>query len=289
MSRTIASICSEQCREDIMNRLLLAFAIIAGALTQAAAADLPPAPPPAPVLAPAFVPPPAYSWTGFYIGGNAGAAWGSFDPTTTTLNPPAGYFTASSVPAIDAAGAQSIKPAGFTGGFEAGYNWQAGHGLIGIEGDIEALSLRGSANSGPVLYPCCAPSTFTGTANASTSWLATARGRIGLAADNWLFFVTGGAAFTTLKGNFTFADTFGPATESGSISSAKTGWTLGGGVEAGLSPNWSVKAEYLYVDFGTVSVTSNNLMTPAPVPAQTFTHSIDLKASIARAGLNYRF
>jgi outer membrane immunogenic protein len=179
---------------------------------------------------------------------------------------------------------------------EAGYNWQPNIVLLGVEGDIEYLGLKGSATSPFTTFPFFAPTGFTISSNANTNWLATARGRVGIAPNNWLFYATGGAAFTTLRGNFAYVDNFGsPTTESGSISTTRVGYTVGGGVEAALWGRWSVKAEYLYVNFGTVSTTSNNLVGifgggfgAVPFPAQTFTHSIDLKANIARFGLNYR-
>jgi outer membrane immunogenic protein len=254
-----------------------AFLGIAGA---AMAADMP-------LKAPAYVP--VYNWTGLYIGGTVGGAWGSFDPQSSTAYSQTGYFRTTSVPAINAAGVQSVNPSAFTGGFEAGYNLQRGNFVYGIEGDIESFHLNGSASAG-ALYPCCAPAGFTVTSNASTTWLATVRGRLGYAVNNWLFFATGGVAFTDLHGNFGFSDTYAAATESASLSSTQTGYTVGGGVEAGLWGNWSVKAEYLYVNFGTLSTTSNNFnSTFGPNPASAFAHSIDLKANIARAALNYRF
>lgn len=273
--------------ERVMKKLLLGTAMSLVMAAGAVAADLPPAPAPVPAFVKA--PPPPYSWTGFYIGGNAGGAWGSFDPSTSTVYNPLGSYDPSSVQAFNAAGSsQSIKPSGFTGGFEAGYNLQAGPIVFGVEGDIESFRLSGSATSGPVLYPCCAPTSFTVTSNASTSWLATVRGRVGVAANNWLFFATGGVAFTTLNGNFSFSETFYNSTEAVSLSNSKTGYTVGGGVEAGLWGGWTAKAEYLYVNFGTVSATGVDSGGTIPVP-QTFTHSIDLKANIARVGLNYRF
>lgn len=135
-----------------------------------------------------------------------------------------------------------------------------------------------------------APTSFAVNASASTTWLATTRGRVGYAVKNWLVFATGGAAFTNLSGNFSFSDTFAAATESASFSSTKAGYVVGAGVEAGLWDQWTVKVEYLYVDFGTISATSNNLNAFATAfPTKVFTHSVDLKANIARVGLNYRF
>jgi outer membrane immunogenic protein len=101
-------------------------------------------------------------------------------------------------------------------------------------------------------------------------------------------------AVTKLKGTFAFSDTTldGSVFESGAFSKTKTGWTLGGGVEVGLTPSWTARAEYLYVDFGNETITSNNLFLafiPAPRPLQTFTHSADLRSNIVRVAVNYRF
>ncbi len=275
-----------------MKKFVLGILFALTSATCAAAADLY-------YKAPVTVP--AYNWTGFYIGGNVGGAWGNFDPRTTTVYSDPGWFVTTDIPAIDAAGIQSSKPTGFTGGFEAGYIRQSRNFIFGVEGDIGALSLSSSARSG-ALYPGY-PYTFTVTSNISTTWLATVRGRLGYAVNNWLFFVTGGAAFTDLHGSFAFSDTYGNANgnpnahESASFSDTKTGYTIGGGVEAGLWGNWSVKGEYLYADFGTVSASSNNLTAFSPpllfpkiaFPENAFTHRFDLKANIARAALNYRF
>jgi outer membrane immunogenic protein len=244
---------------------------------------------PMPVKAPMM--PAAYNWTGFYIGVNAGGAWANFDPTTSTVFSPTGYFALSSVPAIAAAGLQTSNPSGFTGGGQAGYNWQSGFVVFGVEADFEALHLSGTTTTGAV-YPCCAPTAFSITSTTNTNWLFTARPRIGIANNNWLFYATGGLAVTDLHGTFTFADTFATAAESASISTTKAGWTVGGGVEAALWGNWILRGEYLYVNMGTETVTSTNLVAFTPriaFPTNVFTHTMDLKASIARAGLSYKF
>jgi outer membrane immunogenic protein len=182
---------------------------------------------------------------------------------------------------------------------QAGYNWQAGNFVFGVEGDVDWMHLKGTATSGPVLYACCAPAVFVLTSQASADWVATIRGRLGFASNNWLFFATGGAAFTQLKGNFTFTDnrsTTGncggagtDAHEAVSLSHTKTGWTVGGGIEYGVGGGWSVKAEYLYLQFDRIS--GAGLLNPVVNGSNNnpFTHSIDLKANIARLGVNYRF
>ncbi len=256
---------------------LAAGGVAAAIVVPASAAPRVPPPPP----------PPAYDWTGFYVGGTLGGAWGSFNPSSSTVTVPAGELSAADVQAINAAGLQSIRPDGFTGGFEAGYNWQPSNLLLGVEGDIESFRLSGSATSGPVLYHGGA-GTFTVTSNASTDWLATARGRLGYVAGTWLFYATGGAAFTNLHGNFSFSETAFGGSEAASLSSSRTGYAVGGGIEASLSRQWSVKAEYLFVDFGTVS-TTGTAAGGVLVPTQPFTHTMDLKANIVRLGLNYHF
>jgi outer membrane immunogenic protein len=238
------------------------------------------------VIVPTTTAPPAYNWTGFYIGGTAGWAWGSFDPKSSTSAVPAGEIN-TDISAINAAGMQRIKPSAFTGGFEAGYNWQPTNVLFGLEGDIESFHLSGGANTGPVLYHGGA-GTFTLTSNANTDWLATLRGRLGYAYGTWLFYATGGFAFTDLHGNFSFSETAFGGAETAALSASKTGYTVGGGVEASLSQQWSVKAEYLFVNFGTASaagIAAGGVLIP-PYP---FNHSIDLKANLVRLGLNYHF
>jgi outer membrane immunogenic protein len=269
-----------------LKKFLLGLILSAVGIAAAAAADLPTAKP-----APVFAAPAAYSWTGFYLGGNLGGAWGSFDPRTSTVFSPVGYFVLTSIPAIGAVGAQSIKPSGFTGGVEAGYNWQWGNLVLGVEADFDYLGLRGKSSGGAV-YPCCAPSTFAVNSSVHSDWLFTARPRVGFANNNWLFYATGGLAVTNINGSFTFSDTFAPGTESGSLSNTKAGYAIGGGVEAGLWNNWTVKAEYLYVNFGRVSTTSSNFAAFVPAqafPTNVFTHSAELTANLLRLGVNYRF
>jgi outer membrane immunogenic protein len=277
----------------MMNRLMLAAATVLALVAPAAAADL--APQTTYVKAPVAAP--VYSWSGFYLGGNAGGTWSHFDASTTTLDPPVQYFESSSAVAIAGVGAQRLSSSGFTGGLTAGYNWQAANVVVGIESDFDYFGNKGSASTTAV-YPCCAPSTFTINSAVSTDWLFTLRPRVGLASNNWLLFVTGGLALTEMKGNFSFQDRFPlfaeTNSESGAFSKTKAGWTVGAGVEYALLNGWSVKAEYLYADFGSVSTTSNNfhgsnIFGAFTNPLQTFTHSADLHSNIVRAGFNYKF
>jgi len=167
-----------------------------------------------------------YSWMGPYIGGNLGWNWGSVDNNPT-------------------------KPSGFVGGVQAGYNWQNGPWVFGLEGDIQG---NGASDT-------FAPWKF------SNPWFGTVRGRVGYALNNVLFYGTGGLAFGGLTGQ-----TFGGLSET----HTNAGWTLGLGAEVGLARNWSAKVEYLYVDLND----SNFAITKAQNGYQF---------GVLRAGVNYHF
>jgi outer membrane immunogenic protein len=232
---------------------------------------------------------PVYNWTGFYVGLNAGGAWNESNVTTSTIFSPIGYFATTSVPAIGTVGNQNINRSGFTGGATAGYNWQVGGAVLGVETDFNYFGIRGSS-TGTALYPCCAPSTFTVNSSESTDWLWTLRGRAGfLATPALLLYGTGGLAVADVKASYLFTDTFGPARESAAISTTRYGWTAGAGGEYALMNGWSIKAEYLYVDLGRASTTSTNLVTPTAFPINVFTHTVHLRSNIGRVGINYKF
>src|SRR5260370_4067278 len=139
----------------------------------------------------------AYSWAGPYLGGNLGYEWGSVSNNPT-------------------------KPSGFEGGAQAGYNWQTGPWVFGIEGDIEATGASDTF----------APWKF------SNPWVGTVRGRVGYAFSNIMFYGTGGLAFGELRG-----ETFGL-----SESHTNAGWTAGVGAEFRLAPNWTARGASLYCD-----------------------------------------
>jgi outer membrane immunogenic protein len=267
-----------------MKKFLLGLIGAIAAVAPAAAADLPAR---AYTKAPAYIDP-ASNWTGFYVGLNAGGAWGHSDATTTTVFSPTGFFATTSPAAIAIAGAQRINNSGFTGGLTAGYNWQASNFVFGLESDFNYFGLRGSSRATAV-YPCCAPTNFTVNSSVSSDWLITLRPRVGITAQNWLFYVTGGLAVANVKSSFSFTDASVPsATESALISRTKAGWTVGAGTEYALAKGWSVKAEYLYVDLGRETTTSTNLVVGGPFPTNVFTHSVDLRSNIVRVGLNYK-
>jgi len=230
-------------------------------------------------------------WNGFYIGVNAGHANGSSDVTTSTVYSGSGYFDATGIPAIAASGDGQVSPSGFVGGVTGGFNWQHGGAVFGLEADYDSLNADDS-RSASATYPCCAPSAFTVTENTKASNLFTVRGRVGIASGNSLLYLTAGWAQAKIRIDDQFTDTFANAQENFRDSKTKSDWIYGVGYEHAIGDKWSIKAEYLHADFGTVTGTSNNLtaFTPAQsFPDNVFTHSADLELNLFRLGVNYRF
>lgn len=244
----------------------------------------------------------AEDWSGFYIGANLGGAWGQSDASASAACPATGYFCAGSAGAINAlavssAGSGSLSDENVIGGGQVGYNAQSSAFVYGFEVDLEAFDLSGSRQQASV-YPFpinVATDAFTVSSGFSTSWLMTARGRLGWTTSNVLLYATGGLALTDLKVTAAFRDniTLGGAAGASAVASdseVKAGWTIGGGAEWALGDNWSVKGEYLYVDFGSASASMNVTNPPVSVGnGSPVGVSEDLSAHIARAGVNYRF
>ena len=231
------------------------------------------------------------SWKGVYIGGYAGAGIGHTDASTVPSFSPTGYFNITSPPAIDALSPQHPESTNFTGGFQAGFNLQAGHLVAGLEADIGSLD-RSNTSTGSGTYPCCAPTGFTVTQTISTGWLATVRPRIGYAHGKALVFVTGGFAITDFKYQGHFTDTFATANEFSNLAENKAGWCFGGGLQYRLSKHWSLRGDYLHANFGQLRGVSTNLTAftpPIPFPTNTFLHRAEARADMVRFGFNVHF
>lgn len=281
-----------------MRRLsIVAIAAISTvAFTQiASAADLP-------VKAPVYKAPVAVapSWTGWYIGLNAGAGWSRSDVSNT--------FSDASYPGSPYGGNASAGSSGditdtaFTGGIQAGYNWQTGAMVFGLETDFNYLGIKASRSvrapyGGGIIQGVDVND------EVKADYLGTLRGRLGYASGNFLLYATGGLAYTTVKHSHDFSEYgYGSQTHcfaanfcdlgGSSESKFKLGWTLGGGVEWAFDRNWSLKAEYLYADFGDVSSTTNYYLAGPPpvlIGNAVVNHSADLTVQVARVGINYRF
>ena len=233
-------------------------------------------------------------WNGFYAGGNLGAALGRSTANTKSEFDSAsgGYFSASSVQALEVNGRQKLSDNGFTGGLEAGLQSQAGSFVFGGEADYESFRLNGSQSS-TVPYPCCTGTGFTLDQSFKTTWLFTARPRAGFAMGSALIYATGGLAVTKVDFQAQFSDTYAAATESASVNKTRYGWVGGFGVAfRGLAEHLSLKGEYLYADFGRLTMTSSNLQAfvpPIAIPSNPFTHSMALHGHVIRAGVDYHF
>lgn len=228
---------------------------------------------------------------GFYVGVNAGGAFGRPKVDTSPSFSPTGYFAATSTPAITSASNQIIDTNGFTAGGTVGYNWQWDTLVVGLEGDYGAMNLSGSTTVTQP-YPCCAPTAFTVAQTAKTSWVLTLRPRVGVVFGHFLLYGTAGTAITNVKYTALFTDTFATAHETAAINETRPGWTAGVGGEYHFSRHLSLKGEYLWTDFGVASIPTSGLTAftpPIAFPTNIFTHTVNMRAGLVRAGLNFRF
>src|SRR5450631_2561947 len=238
-----------------MKKILVSTAAAAALLTTllgAQAADLPQrAYAPAPVLAQ------VYNWTGLYVGVNGGWGWGQQDPLTPFSN----RFDRTSF---------NINGGMFGG--TIGAQIQQGYVVLGLEGDLDWANIKGNGISTPTIAGIAQPITLN--IESKISAVGTARARVGVAMNNWLFYGTGGAAFVKSSANgSTIAGvpcgTFGVLTNC-SASSWRPGLAAGLGAEWGFTQNWTAKLEYLYIATMGSGANTDHVNT-------------------VRAGINYRF
>ncbi len=254
-----------------MKRILLATAALLAA-TAAQAADMAYKAAPLPMAAPAQV----FSWTGFYIGVNAGIGGDKVDYPFS--------FSDCCETTRTTTGNVGMQSFGGFGGGQVGYNYQfQGSGVVlGVEADIQKSNIR-SNTSLSLTFPG-GGSTLSANAGTEVEWFGTVRGRLGYGWDRTLLYATGGYAYgsETTKASIGIS---GDGSESFSRSAKLSGWVAGGGIEYAFSPNVSLKTEYLYFDFG-----KRNVWTGAAVedcPPSFIDNSI--KMHTLKAGLNYRF
>ena len=228
---------------------------------------------------------PAYAtvnWAGFYAGINGGYGWSarSEDSTITdVLN--------ATPPVVTNVPVNAPNPRGGFGGGQIGYNWQKDHLVIGVEADIQAAGIEGSASSSfPGGGPLCG---YDYTAKRSMDYFGTLRGRVGYATDSTLAYATGGFAYGDAKynGAATFSAgggcTAGQAAFAFNKSGVETGYAVGGGLEHKITPAWSIKAEYQYINLG--AVTLNNVYFGWPDYSNSLKVENDFHT--VRIGLNY--
>jgi outer membrane immunogenic protein len=254
-----------------MRSWLLVSTALVMCVSAAQAADLQKKVVKAPVVAAPF------TWSGFYIGVHAGAGSGkmqwrdSFDP----LN------AGTAIPGPDA----DYRLNGSVAGGQIGYNWQVNSAVFGIEADASWAHITGSGNNSPFFggVGCLQQD---GGCESKIDSLGTITGRVGVAFDPVLLYVKGGAAWVHEKHTTGHTDFVIPADSwSGTTSKTLWGWTIGGGAEFAVSPNWSAKIEYNYIDI------RDELFTFTFSPPQFFgtAGTLEQRLHVIKLGVNYRF
>ncbi len=244
--------------------------------SSALAAEPPPAPPPPP-------PVPIFTWTGVYVGGQIGYAWTSGNNQFTGFDP---FFNTGTFLSTSIGG----TPNGVIGGANVGYNYQINQWVLGLEGDVNGLSL---SNTSAAFFPD--GTTLTAHTNADVQ--GSIRGKVGIDLggilpvwDRALIYATGGVAFGGFNTTVSLANTgllnggF-PFFGSGNVSTTRVGWTVGGGVQYAVTNNWSIFAEYRYSNWG--SIRENNF---ALLPAGAFFNgNRTINQNQVQVGFDYKF
>lgn len=227
----------------------LAALIAAPAFAADMAVKAPPPPPAAPV----------WSWAGLYIGADIG--WSQINDSQA-LSSPAFALTVPN------------RASGVLGGGHAGYNFQTGPFVYGLEADIDGSSIKGT-------YQIGAPFLLGTFGTDQLQWQGSVRGRLGVAADRALFYGTGGWAF----GHFT--DGYNSAVNNPvfvqSVSSDRNGWTVGAGIEYALTNNFIGRVEYRYTDWGTHTNNLNVFLAPPGLSLDRVTENQ------VTVGISYKF
>lgn len=264
-------------KKSLFSSVALAGLVLA---TAASAADLPSRRAP---MAPMPAAMPYFTWTGFYIGVNAGYNWSHESKSSVGF-----------VPGVLPASAAGLAPAsvgsdgnGFTGGGQIGYNYQMNQFVAGLEADINYVDSKKSS-SYALAVPALAATGFT-TNSAKLEYLGTVRGRLGFAYDRALVYATGGLAYGGVKNDTTFAVPDLGAAWGGGENKTRFGYAVGGGLEYAITNTISTRIEYLYYDLG--SKKYNVVAQNAAATATGASLLVDSKArgSIVRGGINFRF
>jgi outer membrane immunogenic protein len=268
-----------------MKRFLLGSTMLLGLAASAAAADL---------QVYSKAPPPLWSWTGFYFGIQGGAGWGTTEDSVTAFQCITPGGVCGPVTVFTPAGALKSNYGinGLHGGGTAGFNWQNGPVVFGVEGDISGSNIDGSGDCANSLGHAFNAGNPSASCNTKLTWFATLTGRVGVVVDRALLFVKGGAAWGHFDQNSTIGFvTGGPGGLflAGAIGNDRVGYTVGTGIEYALWNSWSAKVEYDFMDFGNKSVDmlfSGTLL--APISTNLFFDDRE-RVHVVRAGLNYRF
>jgi outer membrane immunogenic protein len=232
----------------------------------------------------------AHNWTGAYLGGSLGAAEGQGETSTrASVGGTSDYFTTTDPQQVRDAGDGRVAQWHASGGLFGGYGMQQGNLYWGVEASLNSLSFD-EARSDSAVYLTAPADSFTLRQSVEADWQGTLRGRLGLAQEKWLAYLTAGIAVTRLKMDSHFSDTFlDDARGQSSSEETKTGWVVGAGGEYALSERLSLRGEYLYADYGSVD-TSYDVTNPGtPGLSSNIRDKVDFKSQTVTLGLAYRF
>jgi outer membrane immunogenic protein len=232
-------------------------------------------------------PVPVFNWTGFYLGGNFGGAWVHTDITVNATG------TVGSIQLPTTLRSGSTNGSGIIGGGQIGFNYEfPASWVVGIEADIDATHITGSESA-------CTAVGCTGH-DTTLEDFGTVRGRLGYAFNNVLVYGTGGWAWSNVTST-AIVTCFGrgcPGTSllnssvsfAGAPSGSLNGWTAGGGVEWGFLPNWTLRGEYLHLQFDGIEANPSFSGIVLGFPVTRTAHvSADASIEVVRVGVNYLF
>jgi outer membrane immunogenic protein len=220
-----------------------------------------------------------HAWEGPYAGVFAGYGWGNAR-STSPFDSNLGYYYNWTDKEY------SSSANGFFGGGALGFNWRSDIWILGIEGEIGYLGLKGSATD-TNYEPGTTPIADTVTRLKSDVYGA-ANGRFGIAAGNLLLYGKGGVAILRAEASTIdpCANAPGCGTTTLTMTGNKTmpGWSVGGGIEWRCRMHWSTKAEYTHFDFGSIHTAG-----PSSAAGEYYRQSIDVTAHTVKLGLQYHF
>lgn len=229
----------------------------------------------------------SYDWTGFYAGLNAGVAWNNSE-IKNSVDAADNFENGWSGSVRDSLTGDETA---FTGGAAVGYNWQTQSLVVGVEADINYIGFGDDLSRDLVNLP-----DFSDTSHDlsfEANWFGTLRGRLGFAADNMLFYGTGGLAYGHLEVE---SDARAYSQDKmallgaweGSLDQVNWGWSIGAGMEYGID-NWSLGIEYLYIDLGESDWDADNEGIQIALDAFKSEGSVDYQFSVVRATAKLRF
>jgi outer membrane immunogenic protein len=242
------------------------------------------------VKAPPPAPPPAFSWTGWYVGVNGGLAAQSKDSHVTGFNGDDVFIGGPTT-----TGGAVIDPVGGFGGGQIGYNWQtAPNWVVGLEADIQGGSIQKSATAVVAAGVASPDSPLVASATNKLDWFGTVRARVGYTFldQRVLTYVTGGFAFGGVRDSLSVAEISEGALLFGSTGSntTKTGWIVGYGIEGYFTPALSLRVESDYMSLGSSTLaTGTNCDENCANDIPFATANLNHKYWLLRAGLNYKF